>query len=269
MYRLLVVALFVVGFVPGMSSAVDIKNVRPCHGPFGATRSDRKCLPGDVLFMTYDIEDLAVDPKTGKTNYITILELLDEKGKVIFKKETMNDPIPQLGGARMPGDLHIIMGPKQAPGTYAIRLSVHDKLDKNAGAKAFEYKFEVVAETFGFVGISAPAVGFPGQQYVTGFGLVNMKLGGKGQDTPDAEVMFRILDDKGVPVTTDVKMAFPRDLPDKTDLKQANFVPITYPVFLNRPGRYIVEVLATDKAGNKKAALRYPVTVLDVNSLAK
>ena len=264
MKRLAVAVVFALVALPGSSSAVEIKNIRPCYAPFGATRFDTKCLPGDVLFITYDIEGLVV--KDDKVSYVTILELLDSSGKSIFKKETENDVVPQLGGTRMPGDLHVIMGPKQAPGRYSIKLTVHDRQEKNPNlsAKAFKYDFDVVPETFGFVGVSAPAVGFPGQHYVTGFALVNLTLNANKQ--PNAEISIRILDSKGAEVSK-VKMLLPRDMPENTDLEKANFVPLSYPVFLNRVGRYTIEVQAHDKNGNKKAELRYPLTVVDINDV--
>ncbi len=263
MNRLAIAALFALGFLPGVSSAIEIKNIRPCYAPFGATRFESKCLPGDVLFITYDIEGLAL--KDGKVSYVTILELLDATGKSLFKKESENDAIPQLGGARMPGDLHVIMGPKQAPGRYSIKLTVHDKYenDKNLNAKAFKYDFDVVAETFGFVGVSAPAVGFPGQHHITGFALVNMSL--NANKMPNAEVSIRVVDANNVEVSK-VKMLLPRDMPADTDLDKANFVPLSYPMFLNRVGRYTIEIQAQDKNGNKKAELRFPMTVVDIGS---
>jgi len=264
MNRLLVIAVFALGLLPNLASAVEIKNIRPCFMAFGATRVEAKCLPGDLLFLTYDIENLTL--KDGKASYITILELIDDKGKSIFKKETENNVVPQLGGNRMPGDLHVIMAAGQAAGRYSIKLTVHDTIAKDA--KAFSYPFDVLPPRFGFVGVSAPAVGFPGQHYVVGFALVNLGLDGK--KAPDAEVNIRIYDEKdSKKAISDVKMLLPRDMPENTDLKEANFVPLTFPIYLNRAGRYTVEILAHDKLGNARAELRYPLTVVDVASFTK
>lgn len=266
MNRLLAVAILFLGAFPSLAPALEIKNIRPCYAPFGATRYDLNLLPGDVLFITYDLDGLLTDPKTGKTNYETILELIDDPAqkepKVLYKKPTTNEVVPQLGTGRMPGDLHVIMGAGQAPGKYAVRLTVHDKLAKQA--RAFTYPFTVIPQGFGFVGVSAPAIGFPGQHYVTGFGLVNLALDGK--KNPNCEISIRILDDKGKAVASTVQILLPRDMPEGTDLNQANFVPLQYPIYLNRPGRFTVEIEAVDKyGGNKKKELKYPVTVLDVN----
>jgi hypothetical protein len=273
MNRLLAALLFIV-FLPGSAPALEIKNLRPCYGPFGATRYDAKCLPGDVLFMTYDIEGLTTD-KDGKVSYETILELLDvsdpdpKKAKVLFKTPTANEMIPALGGKRMPGDLHVKMGAKQAAGKYAVRLTITDKFDKNENTKykAIRYDFAVIQETFGLIQVSAPTVGFPGLPYETSFGLVNMKLDKKNQ--PDVVLTISILDEKKKAVAEPEKIVFPRDMPAGTDLTKFNLVPWRYPLYLNRPGRFTVEVLANDKIGNTTYELRYPLTVLDLSAIAK
>src|SRR5262249_20690927 len=154
------------------------KNVRPAYGPLGATRLNTKCVPGDSLFITYDIEGLKIG-KNLRANYMTTLELIDSTGKTAFKKDTPNDVALQLGGTRMPGDLFVILPPSQKPGKHKIRLTVKDNLANET--KSFEYPFDVIAPEFAFVGVSAPAVGFPGQSYVATFAIVNMALDAKSQ----------------------------------------------------------------------------------------
>jgi hypothetical protein len=263
MNRLLVLALFALGFLPSVSSAVDIKNIRPCYAPFGATRLDSNCLPGDTLFITFDIEGLAIDPKTGKANYDTVLELLDADKKVLFKNTSMNEVRPQLGGTRMPGQLDLFTGVKRPPGRYTVKLSVYDKVGKDG--KAFNYAFVVVPEAFGFIGVSAPAIGFYGQQYATGFAIVNMALDAKKKE-PNVDVKFRILDDTGKEVAPPVQMAAPRDLPENIELQKLNLWPVSFPVYLNRVGRFTIEIEATDKIAGKNAKLSFKMTVLDINN---
>ena len=88
--------------LPTEGSAIELKNFRSCYAPlpYGATRLDAKCLPGDFLFLTYDIEGLKFDEQTGKASFVTVLELFDENAKLIFNKETPNEVIAQLGGSR-------------------------------------------------------------------------------------------------------------------------------------------------------------------------
>jgi hypothetical protein len=260
-----VVALAILGFLSNTSSAVDIKNVRPCYGPLGPTRIDPKCLPGDILFFTYEIDGLALDPKTHKCSYETILELLDAKDKVLFRNPTPVEWVPQLGGTTMPGDLHVVIGEKRPPGKYKVQLTIRDKIGKNA--KAFVYEFDVVPEAFGLIHVAAPALGVPGQHHVLNFKLANLTLDAKTKQ-PDAELTVRILDEKKKQVSEPTKMILPRDMPEGTDLQKLNAVPFAHPVLLNRAGRFYIEVLAHDKNANKRIELRYHFTVLDISNFA-
>ncbi|MSQ95472.1 MAG: hypothetical protein EXR98_13065 [Gemmataceae bacterium] len=267
MFRLFATFILIVCFVPGVAYAVDIDNIRARHGPFGALRAKPiKCMPGDLVFMTFDIENLKLDPKTGKASYDTILELIDPDEKVIFEKKTQNDVLPHLGGTRMPGDLYLSLGAKQAAGNYSVRLSVVDKLDKGSAVKKFTQPFEVIKADFGFIQTMAPAIGVPGGQYLTTFGIVNLGLDGK--KIPDVDVEIKIVDDQGAAVAKAVKIQLPRDMPPNIDLTQENFVPLSYPVFLNRAGRFTIEVTAKDNISGKNAKMSYPLTVLDLNSVA-
>ncbi|MBM3994227.1 MAG: hypothetical protein FJ303_08755 [Planctomycetes bacterium] len=266
MNRLCVAALFLLGITADLGLAVEIKNPRPCYGPFGATRVGKaECLPGDKLWITYDIEGLVADPKTKKVNYETTLELLDAKGKVFFKDPVTTDAIPALGGGAMPGDLHVNIG-KQPPGEYTIRLTIHDKIGKDA--KAFDYPITVLPEGFGMIDVSAQTVGVLRLPYVMNFKMVGLTLNKDG--IPNGEVTLRILDDKMKPVTEKpLTMALPRDLPDGINLKTLNLVPVAFPIELNRTGRFTIEVTATDKNAKKTIELRFPLTVIDVGAYGK
>ena len=250
--------------LPSAATAIELKNFRSCYAPlpFGATRPEAKCLPGDFLFLTYDIEGLKFDPENGKASFVTVLELFDSKPALIFKKETPNEVIPQLGGSRMPGDLHVQMGRSQKPGKYVIRLTVQDRLSKEQ--KSHVYQFELLPQTFGIAGVVAPAIGFPGQHHATEFALVDLGLDAKKQ--PNAEVTMRVLDESGKAVATPVVSTLPRDLPAESNLEKENFVPMRYPIYLNRSGRFTIDILAKDNISKKESRLTYPLTVLDFSA---
>jgi hypothetical protein len=74
---------------------------------------------------------------------------------------------------------------------------------------------------------------------------------------------MRVLDDKGNPVTTPVISTLPRDLPPEVDLVKENFVPMRFPVYLNRAGRFTMDIHAVDRVGKKEARVSYPLTVID------
>jgi hypothetical protein len=268
MNRLFAVSLLVIAVSPAVSPALEISNIRPRYGPYGAVRTDLKCLAKDVLVITYDISGLAVDPKTSKAKYTTTLELFDAKGTKVFGKDTTNEPMLQLGGGKMPGDLFVQIGAKQAPGKYTIQLTVTDRLEKNAAmaAKKFTYPYEVVADKFGLIGVSAPTMGIPGLPYATEFALANFTLDKNSQ--PKAEVTIRVLDEKGT-VVDSVKHLLPADLPPGTDLKENNVLPFRNPVYLNRAGNFTVEITAEDKLGTSRTELRYPFTVIDLKTFSK
>jgi hypothetical protein len=266
MNRLLVASALVVGLLPGICPALEITNIRPRYGPFGAARTDVKCLRKDVLVITYELSDLTVDTKSGKAKYSMKLEQVDAKGVVVFTDSSTNEPVLQLGGGKMPGALVVQAGAMQAPGKYTARLTVTDLLEKNKdkAARSFEYPYEILPDKFGFVGVSAPAFGVAGTPYAAEFFLANFTLDNKNQ--PKADVNIRVLDEKGKEVDS-VKHVLPADLGADADLVKLNMVPFRHPIYLNRPGRFTVEITAEDKVGKTKVELRYPFTVIDINTV--
>ena len=83
---------------------------------------------------------------------------------------------------------------------------------------------------------------------------------------PNVDIMMRVLDDAGKEVGKPIYSSLPKDLPDEIDLKKENFVPMQFPIFLNRVGSFVVEINAADKLAKKTIQLKYPLTVIDVPS---
>jgi len=244
--------------------ALELKNVRPSYGHLGATRLDAvKFLPGDYLFISYDIDGLKLDDKS-RASYTVLLEVFDAAAKAVFKKETTTDVVPQLGSNRIPGDLHVIMGVEQPPGKYTVRLTVMDRLAKET--KSFTHGFELLNKGFGVVGVLAPAVGFPANPYMLQYNIV--ELGLDAAKKPNAKLEMKILDETGKPVSPPVVNTYPADLPESLDLKKANIIPIDFPILPNRPGRFTVEIIATDAVAQKTSMIRYPLTILDIANLS-
>jgi hypothetical protein len=260
MLRLFLLAMIVSCLAPFTASALELKNIRPSYGPLGATRENPKCVPGDSLFISYDIEGLKINPKTGKANYVTTLELIDSANQVAFQKPTNNDVVLPLGGTRMPGDLIVIMGNNQKPGKHKVRLTVKDNV--SGETKQFERAFDVVPPDFAFVGVSAKGLGFTGENYLATFALVGITLDSKM--LPSVDIAMRIYDQTGKAlVTNQILSSLPKDLPEEIDLKKENFVPMQFPIYLNRSGTFFIEVVAQDKLTKKTIQLKYPLTVLD------
>ena len=77
---------------------------------------------------------------------------------------------------------------------------------------------------------------------------------------------MRILDEAGKAVVPAVQYLLPRDLPEEVELVKNNFTPFQYPIFLNRTGRFTIEIEATDKIAKKSKKVSLPLTVLDINN---
>jgi hypothetical protein len=257
--RFLLVLAGLLALVPSSAQAFEFKNVRLAHGAFGATRVDpKKFLPGDFLFITYEIDGLKVDDKY-RASFVTLVEVFDAAKKIVFQKETPTVIVPQLGGSRMPGDLHVIMGNDRPPGQYKVRLSVSDVHAKEV--KSFEHAFELLPKGFGIVGLMGPAIAVPGLPYMAQFNIVELGLDAKKK--PNAKLEMKILDEAGKATSPASISNFPADLPETVDLTKANFIPIDYPIFPNRAGRFFIEITVTDSNAQKTATTRYPLNVID------
>jgi hypothetical protein len=259
-------ALVVLALIPALAPALEIKNVRPSYGPLGAKRAETKFLPGDVLWINYDIDGLTFDAKTGKSSHETKLEFLDGKGEVLFERKTPNQTTAQLGGTSMPGDLHVILGLGLPAGKYTVKLTVTDILGKQS--KSIVYPIQLLPSAFGFVAVTAPALGLPGQHHLTDFGLVGMALDPKTK-LPLIEATFQVLDQNEKPVAREQKMNLPADLPAGVGAKDlSQVVQVQFPLFLNRTGQFYIDIVAIDKnAKDARVHMRFPLTVLDIGAI--
>lgn len=258
--------LFLAGllaFAPAPAQALELKNFRMAYGPLGATRVGSKFLPGDLLFVTYEVDGLKVDDKN-KANFVTLVEVFNSANKTIFAKETPNVLIPQLGGSRIPGDFHVTMGTDQPPGQYKVRLTVKDIVGKDI--KSYTHSFELLAKDFGIVRVSAPAVAFPGLPYMLHYNVV--ELGLDANKKPNAKIELKVLDEAGKAVSAPAINNYPADLPEDIDLSKTNFIVIDFPIFPNRAGRFMVEISVVDNLKKRNASIRYPLNVLDIDAIA-
>ena len=254
MIRSFIAAVFVLSWA-GPSSAVEIRNIRPCYGPQGATRHDNKYLANDLVFVAYDIEKLVPD-KNGKVRYTATLELVDSNNKLLLSKPTDEDLTPALGGARIASEAHVFLGPKDPPGKYTVQITIKDQIGNDT--KRFKYQFEIVKEEFGFVGVAAPAVGLAGQQYAAQFGLVNFKLNAGGN--PSVDVIVRVVDETGKQIGDVVKTT-------PVPAFKGNIL-VSHQMLLNRPGNFGLEITAVDNnANNRSVSLSVPFTVIDVPAI--
>jgi hypothetical protein len=263
MRKTLLLALVACGLIPGSVQALELKNVRATCGPFGVPRLETKFLPGDVLFLHYDIEGLQIDPETGLAQYLVGMELFDSADKSIFKqKDTPAQVVAALGGTTLPGYASFYMGTDQKPGKYTAKISITDRVSEKKAT--YSYQFELIDKAFGFVQPGVPSIGFVSQEIGLQFGIVGMAKNDK--KVPNVEVITRILDEKTEKptLTKPVNIFYiPKDVPPEVKVETRDVVIVPVPVYLNRPGRFIVEVEALDQVTKKSIKARYPLNVVD------
>src|SRR5262245_46968933 len=264
--KLSALALVLAALTPGLADALEVKNIRSCYGPLGAKRGDAKFLPGDVLFIHFDIQGLQVNDKTKTVNYYTVLEFFDSKGNTISsKKNDEQKLIPSLGGDLVPDALTAVMGDDQPPGKYTVKLTIHDV---NAKSKTqLSYPFDLQKRGFGVIRVLAPAFGVTGGSYAVQFSLVDLPLDKNGR--PSAEITLRVLDEDGKKeVGPSITSSLPRDLPPGEDkLKEKNLVPVVLPLTsLNRSGRFTIDIDVTEKimGSSRPLKLQFPLTVFEL-----
>jgi len=140
---------------------------------------------------------------------------------------------------------------------------VKDVIGKDV--KSFTYPFELLAKDFGIVGVMAQAVAFPGHPYMLQYNVVDLGL--DANKKPNAKVEIKVLDEAGKEVGAPALSNYPTDLPE-IDLVKSNFIPIDFPIFPNRAGRFNVEITVVDNLRKRTASIRYPLNVLDIGAIA-
>jgi len=262
MRKLPVLALLVVALWTADANAVDIKNIRATYGPFGAPRP-AKMLPGDVYLLNFDITNLTIDAKTGATKYVMTLDVTDPKGKQIVperERVIKKGVVVGLGGNSVPEVVHVILGVDQPPGKYKVTVTVEDPGNKTT--KQLVHEVEVMPNDFGIIHVTAPAVGFVGQDYPAGFSLVGWQRDAK--KAPKLTITTKVLDEAGKPTVGEpIVSKIPDDLPPGQNWEKQELVQMSAPIFLNRSGKYTVMWEARDELSKKTVKFSYTLTVID------
>jgi hypothetical protein len=264
MGKLSALALVVLACWTADAGAIEIKNVRATYGPFGAPRPDNKMLPGDVYMVNFDITSLNVDAR-GSAKYEISLEVLDPKGKQIVKEQYKKGVVVGLGGNTVPEFVHVIVGADQAPGKYKVMVTVAEADSKSPPKQLVEY-LEVQPKAFGFIFVSAPAVGLTGQDYMMEYSLVGMSRDAK--NIPKVTVTTSVLDENGKSTVAEpMPNRIPDDAPDMwANIGKQELLRVQSPIYLNRPGRFTVQIEARDELSKQTKKYSYTLRVLDPTS---
>lgn len=253
---------------PAQAAELKLSNVRMTIGELGPPRTDSKVLPGDFLFIGFDIEGMTIDA-AGNAKYSMAMEVTDSGGKPIFKQDAkeLNDLIP-LRGNKIPARAFITVGLDQPPGDYVCKVTVADPATK--ATNSLTMKFQVLKSEFGIVGVfttydmaggvSAPTSGFVGQTVFIQFAVANFQRDPKTKQ-PNVEFEFNVLDDKGQPILTQPR----KQVVDSGVGADKGAIPWFFPVFMSRAGKFTAQIVARDKISGKSSTYNLPITVLPAN----
>jgi hypothetical protein len=258
--------------VPAQGGPLKLSNPRATYGFLGAPRAENAVLPGDVYFITFDIENLTMK-EDGEVTYKMGLELINDKGKVLFGEEPQEKKARNsLGGKSLPAFAATEVGTNTPPGKYTVKVTVIDPAAKGAaGTQNLESKFEVLPPGFGVVRlntvylaapVTAPPVLVPGQSILVNCSVVGFERAKAGDKQPNIGLQMRVIDDAtGLPVLAkplldEIKQKVPEEL---------NAIPISMPLDLNRTGKFTIELQVTDRVNTtaKPVVVKLPIHVVD------
>ncbi|MBM3981294.1 MAG: hypothetical protein FJ304_13595 [Planctomycetes bacterium] len=279
-----VVLAAVLGGAPAQPAAgLKLTNVRLTVGELGPTRDGNKVLPGDVLFIAFDADGMTINDQ-GIARYTIELEVTNAAGMRILPDPKEPKPKPReqadfvpLRGNKMPLRAFITAGLDQPAGTYTCKINVADLAGKTSAE--LSVKFEVVKRDFGIVAVyttndgkgevSAPTTGQVGQSLFVNFSIVTFERDAKFKQ-PDVEFAFQLYEGANA-LLVNAKNE-PTPVKDYQDAKSPTPVKETdaafakqFPLFMNRPGKFVLEITATDRVSKKTAVYKLPVTVTGPN----
>ena len=254
---------------PAQSGTLQLKNDRVTYGELGQERKDSKLLPGDIFCVAFDIEGLKTGDD-GQVHYNMVLDLLDKDGKSQYKQEPRDlEAFNALGGDRVPATAVATIGTDTPAGEYTLKVTVKDR--SSGKSETLTRKFEVLPMNFGFIRTgflhlfpnlgafpSAPPFAVPGETYLVNFAVVGFELDKKRKDQPNIEATLRVLDDTGKPTLPKPYSGAATEL---GQFKQV--IPLQFVLALNRPGKFKIELKATDKVSGKSAEQILDLTVLE------
>jgi hypothetical protein len=244
---------------------LDLTNLHITYGLQGPTRESKKFLPGDPVFLAFDIDGITIG-KDGKVVYTMGLEVTDKAGKSWHKVDpTERVEFAPLGGRKMPGRAFVTLGVDAPPGEYTVKLTTIDTATKATGS--FEYKFEVVKTDLGIIGVYAsqdpegktPAhtTGFVGGSVWVQFAATGFKRDEKKKNQPDLRFEMTTVDEKGTPTMTSPLTVDVNALEDKFPI-----CPMRFNLPLTRTGKFAAKLTVTDRVANKTSTFDLPIQVL-------
>jgi hypothetical protein len=250
---------------PAQNSTLAIADERFTYGHLGPTRKDNDFLPGDVVCLAFNINNMKFDA-AGRASFSIAMEVFDNAGTSRFKQLPRNATAQNyLGGTLLPSVAELQIPLATPPGEYTIRMTIEDRAAK--AKTTLERKARVLPADFGLIHVHTTAdregktpitpIAAVGESLYVNFAAVGFQRDGDKKQ-PNIEVAMRILDEKGNATT-------PRPLTGKANSDiPADFqiIPLQFGLTLNRAGRFTVELSATDRLSGKSARVSIPIQVV-------
>jgi hypothetical protein len=253
----------VAGLLCAQSDQPNTGKLRTTYGPLGAVRSNNDFLPGDDIYLCFEIDDAKADTD-GKVRYSIGMEALDSKGNVLFKQAPHESTAaPPAPGKSLQACAMLEIGLDQPPGDYNVKVSFKDLV--GGASKVFSGQCRVLPVDLGFVRVKptldpngstpAPALSTEKSNWL------NMAVIGFARDRttgqPQLDIELQVTDDQGRPLFANPSVAKIRqDVPEKV-----RAIPMQFELVVHRPGKYTIELKASDGLTGKRAALSFPVVV--------
>jgi hypothetical protein len=261
--------------VPAQGGPLKLSNARATYGFLGAPRAENAVLPGDVYFITFDIENLTMKDD-GEVTYKMGLELINDKNKVLFGEEPQEKKARNsLGGKSLPAFAATEVGTNTPPGKYTVKVTVIDPNVKgDRGTQTLETKFEVLPAGFGIVRlntvylsapVTAPPVLVPGQSILVNFSVVGFERAKGGDKQPGLGIQMRVVDDATNKPVLDKPIEDQVPAKDRKVPEDLNAIPISMPLDVNRTGKFTIELQVTDRVNTtaKPVTVKLPIHVVD------
>ncbi len=247
---------------PAQVLGLQLKNIQATYGPGGPVRPAGNLLPGDNLTITFDIDGVTV--KDGKAVYSLGTEILSQ-GRTIFRQPPKEQEVLlPLGGTTLQGMAQFEVGLNTPPGQYEFKVTVTDAASRQT--QSFSRTYTVGPPAFGIVRLST-TLDAAGEAHTTQLSVgqtlwVNFSTVGFQRDRtttqPNLTLTLNVLD----PVTGRPVSARPftgtvtKDVPTMIAA-----LPGQFPLPLNRAGKFVLEIQATDNLSGKTAKLSFPIEV--------
>jgi hypothetical protein len=253
---------------PGQNTTLALANANFTFGNHGALRKDSDFLPGDVVFLAFDIQNMTCDA-SGRAAFSIAMEVLDGSGNPRFRQAPHNQTAQNyLGGNTLHSIAQVQVPLESKPGEYTIKLTVEDRAAKTTAT--LQRKARVLPLDFGLIHVHTSAdreglvpiapVGVVGEAVYVNFAVTGFQRNGpKAQ--PNIEVTLRVLDDKGKPTNAvPLTGTANKDIP-----AEFKIIPLQFGLTLNRLGQFTVELSATDKLSGKSSKVSFPIKVTTVD----